>query len=65
MTFTLDSTTLGVLGGNQSNYAETIIGDRGRSLILDWSQSGLDQDFELFGYSVRFYPSETEPKEVV
>jgi len=52
-----------VLGGSDFNYAETIIEDRGRSIILDWSVSGLNQDMEIFGYSIRFFPAEEEPKE--
>lgn len=60
MTFVLDTD---VLGGSDFNYAETIIEDRGRSIILDWSVSGLNQDMEIFGYSIRFYPAEEEPKE--
>ena len=60
MTFILNTD---VLGGSDFNYAETIIEDRGRSIILDWSQSGLNQDMEIFGYSIRFYPAEEEPKE--
>jgi hypothetical protein len=62
MTFILDTD---VLGGSDFNYVETIIEDRGRSIIVDWSQSGLDQDMEIFGYSIRFYPAEEEPKEQV
>lgn len=60
MTFILNTD---VLGGSDFNYAETIIEDRGRSIILDWSVSGLNQDMEIFGYSIRFYPAEEEPKE--
>jgi len=60
MTFVLDTD---ILGGSDFNYAETIIEDRGRSIILDWSVSGLNQDMEIFGYSIRFYPGEEEPKE--
>lgn len=60
MTFILNTD---VLGGSDFNYAETIIEDRGRSIILDWSQSGLNQDMEIFGYSIRFFPAEEEPKE--
>jgi hypothetical protein len=60
MTFILDTD---VLGGSDFNYAETIIEDRGRSIILDWSVSGLNQDMEIFGYSIRFFPAEEEPKE--
>ena len=60
MTFIMDTS---VLGGSDFNYVETIIEDRGRSIILDWSQAGLNEDFEIFGYSVRFYPAEEEAKE--
>ncbi len=60
MTFILDTSQL---GGIEFNFAETIIEDRGRSIIVDWSQSGLDEDMEIFGYSIRFYPAEEEPKE--
>ena len=64
--FTLNSTTLGVLGGAGSlSYAENIIGDRGRAITVDWTQTGLDQDFEMYGFSIRFAPAETEPKEVL
>ena len=62
MTFILDTSRL---GGSDFNYTETIIEDRGRSIIVDWSQSGLDQDMEIYGYSIRFYPAEDEPKESV
>lgn len=62
MTFILDTD---VLGGSDFNYTETIIEDRGRSIIVDWSQSGLNEDFEIFGYSIRFFPAEEEPKEQV
>ena len=62
MSFVLDTD---VLGGSDFNYAENTIEDRGRSITIDWSQSGADQDMELFGYSVRFYPSEEQAKENV
>jgi hypothetical protein len=54
-----------ILGGTDFNYVETIIEDRGRSITVNWSQSGLNEDIELLGYSIRFYPAETEPKEQV
>jgi hypothetical protein len=60
MTFILDTD---VLGGSDFNYVETIIEDRGRSIIVDWSQSGLNEDMEIFGYSIRFYPAEEESRE--
>ena len=52
-----------ILGGTDFNYAETIIEDRGRSITMDWSQGGLNEDMELLGYSVRLYPAEKEAKE--
>jgi hypothetical protein len=60
--FVLDTSTL---GGADFNYSETIIQDRGRSIIINWSNGVVDQDMELFGYSVRYYPAESEPKEQV
>jgi hypothetical protein len=60
LTFTLDTSRL---GGSEFNYVETIIEDRGRSIILDWSQSGSDQDMEIFGFSIRFYPGEEHAQE--
>jgi len=60
MAFVLDTD---VLGGSDFNYAETIIADRGRSIMIEWSQSGANQDLELFGYSIRFFPAETEARE--
>ena len=60
--FTLDTSTL---GGSDFNYAENTIEGRGRSITIDWSQSGSDQDMELFGYSVRFFAAEEQPKESV
>lgn len=58
--FTLD---ISVLGGTGFAYDEETIEDRGRSIIMQWSQSGNDQDMELFGYSVRFAPGEIEAQE--
>ena len=61
MAFILDTD---VLGGSDFNYAETIIQDKGRSIMVQWSQSGAGQDMELYGYSIRFYPGEQQAKEV-
>ena len=61
--FTLDTS---VLGGSDFNYGENPeFNDRGRSIMIQWDQSGLNQDMELFGYSVRFTPAEETPKEQV
>ena len=62
MSFVLDTD---VLGGSDFNYAENIIEDRGRSITIDWSESGANEDMELFGYSIRFFPAEEEAKESV
>lgn len=61
--FVLDSS---VLGGSDFNFAENPeLSDRGRSIQIQWDQPGLNQDLELFGYSVRFVPAEETAKEVV
>lgn len=62
MTFVLDTD---VLGGSDFNYTENIMEDRGRSITVQWDQTGADQDIELFGYSIRFYPAEEQAKEQV
>jgi hypothetical protein len=54
-----------VLGGSGFIYAENTLIDRGRSIIVQWSQGGYDEDIELFGYSIRFAEGETEAQEVV
>ena len=52
------------LGGNEFNYHESPESqDRGRSIYLDWSQSGLKQDMEIFGYSIRYREAETVSRE--
>lgn len=52
------------LAGADFNFYETPdIQDRGRSIYLEWSQSGLEQDMELFGYSIRYREAETIPRE--
>ena len=58
--FVLDQSAL---GGNGFNYHESVFEDRTRSIQLTWTQSGLDQDMELFGYSVRFDPGDPEAQE--
>ena len=58
--FILDTS---VLGGSDFNYFETPIEDRGRSIIMQWDQTGLNEDCELFGYSVRYSPAELTAKE--
>lgn len=58
--FILDTS---VLGGADFNYFETPIEDRGRSIIMQWDQTGLNEDCELFGYSVRYSPAELTAKE--
>ena len=58
--FILDQSTL---AGNGFTYEESILEDRGRSIQISWSQSGADQDMELFGYSVRCDPGDPEAQE--
>ena len=60
MSFILDTD---VLGGADFNYVELPIAERGRSIMIQWSQGGGNQDLELFGYSIRFFPAEEEPRE--
>lgn len=60
MTFVLDSSQL---AGNDLDYYETIIEDRGRSITVDWSQNTGGTDFEIFGYSIRFQPTEQQAQE--
>ena len=59
------SFTLGIstLGGTGFAYQESIIEDRGRSLEIEWVSDAVDEDMELFGYSIRFFPTESEAKE--
>ena len=61
MPFTLDNAVTGLLGGQDTAIIETTCEDRGQGLTLDWTQSGNDQDFESYGYSVRFHPAEQVP----
>jgi hypothetical protein len=61
-TFILDTS---IFGGADFTYHESIFEDRGRSITLQWEQAGLNQDLEVFGYSVRNYPAEDEAKEAV
>lgn len=60
-TFILDTSPL---SGGDFNYVETPIDDRGRSISLQIDQTGLNQDCEIFGYSVRYDPAETLPMEI-
>jgi hypothetical protein len=60
--FTLNVSTL---GGSGFAYDEETIEDRGRSIVIAWTNSGVGEDMELFGYSVRFAPGETEAQEQV
>jgi hypothetical protein len=51
----LDTFVLDVdrLAGNEYDYVETIIEDRGRSIQLSWTQAGVNQDMEIYGHAVR------------
>ena len=52
-----------VFGGLGVQYIESILEERGRSLILNWSNNDVNSGMELFGYGIRFYPAESEAKE--
>ena len=59
--FILDLDTLA--GDEFSYYENPEMQDRGRAISLEWSQGGLGQDMELFGYSIRYREAETLPRE--
>jgi hypothetical protein len=54
---------IALFAGNDFNYFETPIEDRGRSITLRYDQASLNTDCEIFGYSVRYDPAETIPQE--
>ncbi len=60
MTFVLD---VSQLGGSGFAFSESIFEDRGRSIVIEWSQSGANQDLEIYGFAVRFAPGEPEAKD--
>ena len=60
MPFILDTD---VLGGSDFNFVELPYQERGRSIMVQWSQGGADQDMELFGYSIRYFPAEVESRD--
>lgn len=59
-TFILDTSTL---DGAPVAYQEQIIEDRGRDLQITWTQSGTNQDIEIFGYGLRRHAGETDAHE--
>jgi hypothetical protein len=63
MTFILNQSPLGASIGIA--IEETPIEERGRTIQIAWTQEGLDQDLELFGYSIRYFPAEGDSKESV
>ena len=62
MTFIMDTS---VLAGSGIAMLETPIEERGRTIQLTWTQGGLDQDLELFGYTVRYAPAELDSAESI
>lgn len=54
-TFQLDISTL---SGENLNYVDTIFVERGRSIQVEWSQGGANQDMQLHGFAVRAVPAE-------
>ena len=62
----LDSTFIvdnSVLGGAIALEHEQNITDMGRDIQLTWTQSGVGQDIEIYGYAIRAMPSEALPME--
>lgn len=60
MTVTLDST---ILGSDGAVYDEQTTEDRGRGCMVEWISDTVDQEMIIFGYTIRFYPTEPEAKE--
>jgi hypothetical protein len=60
VTFILGSSQL---GGSGFAYTETTFEDRGRSIVVEWSQSGANQDMELYGFAIRFAAGDEEAKD--
>lgn len=55
-TFVIGVSLIG--SGSEASYIETPIEERGRSIQLEWSLSGVDQNMELYGYAIRYEPGE-------
>lgn len=53
--FVLDTS---VLSGENLNYVDSIIEERGRAIQIEWVQSGADQDIKLHGFAIRVAPAE-------
>lgn len=60
MTITLDTT---ILGNEAAQYDEQTLEDRGRGMSIKWTSENVNEELILFGYAVRYYPSEGEAKE--
>ena len=60
MAFVLDTD---VLGGSDFNFVDLPFAEKGRSIMVEWSQNGAGQDMELFGYSIRYFPAEVEGRD--
>ena len=60
MSFTLDTSKLGAFG---ASYDEQTLGDRGRGISIEWQNFNVDEDFTHFGFAIRYFPAEDEPKE--
>ena len=59
-TFILDISRLEGLG---HNFVSVPLEGRGRSIQIEWSQPGANQDMQLLGYSVRAVKGETMSQE--
>ena len=47
-----------ISGSNLTTIVPSIIGERGRSIQIQWTQGGANQDFELYGYAIAYTPGE-------
>ena len=55
-TFVIGTSLIG--SGLETSYIETPIEDRGRGIQLEWSLGGTNQNLELYGYGIRYTPTE-------
>lgn len=58
MTFVLNTDILD--SGSNFAFEESILEGRGRSIVAQWDQAAFNQDLEILGYSVRFFPAEEQ-----
>ena len=61
-TFVIGTSLIGA--SNATTIVPTPIGELGRSIYAQWTQSGVNQDFELYGYAIVYQPGESLSFEV-